>query len=202
MSQTIYTQIASGDTPAAGTVNVYAKSGKLFTKDSAGNEFCCSVGASTGIVAITQGGTGASTAAAARTALGVAAASHSHAAAQIPGNVVEFVYRQGGDATDWSRQGTTDYDLDPSDVQMVGGVIRVVVATGDLIGNSTLTFPIAFTYKPIVFVPGATDGDVKRIYADLSTVTTTDINIWVELETANDLGNTNVDVPWVAFGEA
>lgn len=58
--------------------------------------------------------------------------------------VPQFYRRQGGDASDWSFSGTTNYT--PTSVRMQAGIVTAGVG-----GTVTVTFPAAFSNKPLVF---------------------------------------------------
>jgi hypothetical protein len=65
--------------------------------------------------------------------------------AMVPG----FLGRQGGSATDWTTAGTTHYET--------GISIRIQCGSIQSVGesNASVTFPVAFSQKPLVFItPG------------------------------------------------
>jgi hypothetical protein len=64
--------------------------------------------------------------------------------------VPQFYRRQGGSATEWATQGTTDYT--PTSVRMQAGSVSV---SGN--GTVAITFPVAFSYTPLVFVTNIHD---------------------------------------------
>lgn len=53
--------------------------------------------------------------------------------------------RQGGSATNWATNGTTDYDVSGDDVLVQAGTKRS--SSG---GDVTVTFPVAYSQPPIV----------------------------------------------------
>lgn len=71
-----------------------------------------------------------------------------------------FLCRQGGSATIWDTGGTTAYY--PSEVLIQAG--RTIVSSG---GTTTVTFPRAFAYTPIIFiVPEVTNSDIYGTTVD------------------------------------
>jgi hypothetical protein len=60
--------------------------------------------------------------------------------------VPQFYRRQGGSASDWSAVGTTTYT--PTSVRMQAGSVRWTGGAASS-GNVTVTFPVAFSDKPI-----------------------------------------------------
>ena len=64
-------------------------------------------------------------------------------------NFIPLIKRQGGDATDWSTSGTTEY-IPTNDIRMQMGVIRWTGAAAAS-GNVAVTFPEAFDDVPICF---------------------------------------------------
>jgi len=94
--------------------------------------------------------------------------------------------RQGGSATVWTTQGTTTYT--PAAVRIQAGS-RLIASTG------TVTFPVAFSYAPIVIAIVDAVGD--RLAVTLGGVTSTQVafNVW------NDAGTGgNGTVYWMAIG--
>lgn len=61
--------------------------------------------------------------------------------------VPQFIRRKGGNATDWSIAGSNDYT--PTTVRMQAGVVTGAGGGG---GTITVTFPVAFSNKPIGLV--------------------------------------------------
>jgi hypothetical protein len=200
MSQTYYGEIATGNTPAATTVNVYAKSGKLYSKDSAGNEWCLSMGASTGILAIAQGGTAATTAAGARTNIGAAAASHSHPNTDMDEFFFFLDERQGGHASNWGTPGSTDQSVTGVNVKVKMGAIEVPLTPAQTSNSAEIVYDEAFNFTPLVFL---TLGDTDRVITMyLYDNRTTGFEIRLLGDEALDRGAlaVGITVNWIAFG--
>lgn len=76
--------------------------------------------------------------------------------------VPQFYRRQGGHASDWSISGTTTYT--PEAVRMQAG--RVAVSGG----SATITFPVAFSGRPVVVLTPSSDARVWVVGAETSFV--------------------------------
>jgi hypothetical protein len=104
--------------------------------------------------------------------------------------IAQFYRRQGGDETDWSISGTTTYT--PSAVRLQGGVI-VTSSTPTLV-----TFPTAFSQKPIVLV--SLRGNSFSNYTPvIVAVTATTFQVAVT-NSAGDGYVNNETVNWLAIG--
>lgn len=109
----------------------------------------------------------------------------------IVGNrVPQFYRRQGGSATDWSSPGTTTRT--PTTVRIQAGVITVGAGS-----FTTVTFPTAFSDKPIIQVTlvkatgGVPSNDDQIVIIQSVTATTVDIGHGDSVDR---------DIHWVAFG--
>jgi hypothetical protein len=76
---------------------------------------------------------------------------------KVGAGVSQFIKRQGGNASDWSFTGTTTY---PSSGMLAGarmqaGAREVTFIGGQFTGGLAITFPQAFSNKPLVIVGGA-----------------------------------------------
>lgn len=103
---------------------------------------------------------------------------------KVGNRVPQFYRRQGGSATVWSTQGTTDYT--PTTVRMQGGA-RVVAST------ATVTFPVAFSQAPLVLATSVQ----ARTFAAVTAVSATQctLSLW------KDDGTQVTDVVyWLAIG--
>lgn len=108
------------------------------------------------------------------------------AGARVP----QLPRRQGGSATDWNAPGTTTYT--PGAVRMQCGA---VVTAPD--GFAIITFPIAFSAVPLVFVTQATNGG--NIGIDVVSITTSQLTVFTM--NAGDSGaNGSRTVNWLAIG--
>lgn len=97
------------------------------------------------------------------------------------------IYRQGGSATDWSINGTTNYGATLTR-QQVGAV-----ACGNG-GSVVVTFPVAFQYAPIV-VTGLQAGWDRTVVIDQVSAT------GVTFVCRDQAGNpANAVVMWTAIG--
>lgn len=106
--------------------------------------------------------------------------------------------RQGGNATNWAVAGTNNYDVSEEEVIVQTGVVSS--GTG---GPATVTFPVAFSEKPVVMVStfGGNAGDTpltQNAFAEASSVTTTTVQVL----TFNTSGTqSNQAVAWIAIGK-
>jgi len=66
--------------------------------------------------------------------------------------------RQGGNASNWSTQGTTNYA--PTGTRIEGGVRSVSISTGS--GSRTITYSSAFTERPIILLCGDNSSGTTR----------------------------------------
>jgi len=69
--------------------------------------------------------------------------------------VPQFYRRQGGSATVWATPGTNNYT--PTAVRMQEGVFSVSLTGGALSSTVTITFPVAFAYRPILALAISSD---------------------------------------------
>lgn len=114
--------------------------------------------------------------------------------AKIPAALVEGIVkkRQGGSATDWDVQGTTNYDVSASAVKIQTGVKQI---TGD---PTVVTFPEAFTQKPIVLGVQHANSITNNVTVRITAVTTTTVSITtIDM---NGAVNTGQSVAWIAIG--
>jgi len=69
---------------------------------------------------------------------------------KVGNRVPQFYRRQGGSATAWNAAGANNYI--PTAVRMQGGSITVTITAGQMNGHVAVTFPVAFSYAPLVIV--------------------------------------------------
>lgn len=69
---------------------------------------------------------------------------------KVGDRVPQFYRRQGGASGSWATAGTTNYT--PGPVRMQAGVVTVAVADGTTNNGAAITFPVAFSDKPVVLV--------------------------------------------------
>lgn len=74
---------------------------------------------------------------------------------KVGNRVPQFYRRQGGSATVWSTPGTNNYT--PTAVRMQEGVFSVSLTGGALGSTITITFPVAFAYRPIMALAISSD---------------------------------------------
>lgn len=107
--------------------------------------------------------------------------------------------RQGGSATDWTTAGTTNFT--PGETIVQAGVVNVSYSSGT--GTATVTFPTAFSQKPLIqlTVYNAASSTKRKILATVESVSTTQLVIRTYL-TDEGTGSSSVDVGWEAMGQA
>jgi len=114
---------------------------------------------------------------------------------KVGNRVPQFYRRQGGSATYWDTVGTTDYT--PTSVRMQAGAIQVIVPNGATTGNTTITFPVAFSAKPLVFVTLLAN-DANLIYAGYQGVGASTVRI--DVHVSGTTGDRGFNVNWLAIG--
>ena len=92
--------------------------------------------------------------------------------------------RQGGSATDWNTAGTTNYALTTAKMQC---------GAASLDAGGVVTFPVAFSQKPIVFL---TTGQGDAAYFSILTLSATQFSV------AQTSGTGAKVVFWIAIGPA
>jgi hypothetical protein len=101
--------------------------------------------------------------------------------------------RQGGSATDWTSPGTNTYDYSATNTFTQCGAKIVTGATGTFI-----TFPTAFSQKPLVFVSMLTAA-TQNVWARVRSVSTTQCEVGIMTDTTT--GGTSEVVAWMAIGQ-
>lgn len=105
---------------------------------------------------------------------------------KVGNRVPALTRRQGGGATNWSTAGTTTYT--PTTVRMQVGCL-------DVTGSTTVTFPVAFSYTPIVIATYAVSDNSYFVTATSVSTTQVTLNVWTDAGAAG-----NGDVNWLAIG--
>lgn len=109
--------------------------------------------------------------------------------------------RQGGSSTDWNSGGTTNYT--PSNPKIQVGVtpsITLSFLSGTLYGGgTTITFPVAFTNKPIVFATMTSSGSAGANATSIQITSITNTQMYLSMfGTGSGLILT---ASWMAIGE-
>jgi hypothetical protein len=101
--------------------------------------------------------------------------------------------RQGGDANNWQTAGATGYT--PANPKIQCGV-KEVTTNASGVGSATVTYPVAFTNRPVVLcvIGGDSGGSINVSFSDDSTTAMTVRVLKV------DLGITTVQVNWMSVG--
>lgn len=106
--------------------------------------------------------------------------------------------RQGGSSTIWNTKGTTTYT--PTAARIQAGESEIVCAADS--GSVTITFPVAFSYAPIVFVGPCiqTAGSTRGNFV-FTKSTESASSVKIEVYGADGLGSTfTVRFSWMAIG--
>ncbi len=103
--------------------------------------------------------------------------------------------RQGGTAGDgnWTTAGTTNVDTSAKAVFIQTGSGQAAGATGNFV-----TFPIAYTYTPNVFV-SVVSAATQNVWARVRSVSTTQFEVGILINTTT--GGTSELVTWLAIGQ-
>jgi hypothetical protein len=102
--------------------------------------------------------------------------------------------RQGGNASDWSVPGTTNFDTSATNTFIQSGSATVAGTTGS---ETTITFPVAFTQTPVVIVSTGPPQGANVNFA-VNTPTTTNFKSRI-LFTGG--GSQSEVCNWIAIGQ-
>ena len=114
-------------------------------------------------------------------------------------DVPHLYRRQGGSATVWNTQGSTDYT--PTSVRMQAGSRQVSLSAGGTYGEQNITFPVAFSDVPLVLTSIITDlslltGPYAAYALNLAAASST----LAVKRTSNADGAQSLLVSWLAIG--
>lgn len=114
---------------------------------------------------------------------------------KIQYRVPTLAKRQGADSNNWNdgQGSSSDYTL--TNVKMEVGVKDIIIANGFDNGSTTVTFPTAFAYIPLVFVTLASSADCRAIITSLSTTSVT-----IRVYRSSTSGSLDVSISWLAVG--
>lgn len=125
----------------------------------------------------------------------------------IAGNrVPQFYRRQGGSATDWNAVGTTSRT--PTSVRQQAGAIAVTGLAASHTGSITVTFPVAFSAIPLIFVcvTGTNANDERYAICSVANPTATNFLLVVTKTDGSGGGGSDnfqgasLNVQWFAVG--
>lgn len=100
-------------------------------------------------------------------------------------------YRQGGSATDWYVAGTTNYSASKTIMQT--GCFNIPKYNTSY-GFGTVTFPVAFSQKPIVLISSVEYAGNTLVATEITTTT------FKASYNGSDLSG-GLDISWIAIGE-
>ena len=110
-----------------------------------------------------------------------------------------YYHREGGSATNWMLAGTTNY-THLVNVTMQMGVATVGFNNSPTSDEVTVTFPVAFTNAPVIFLGGcaSTDGiSTSPVFGSFRSPTATN---FVMAGHARDDTSITTTIPWLAIG--
>jgi hypothetical protein len=107
--------------------------------------------------------------------------------------------RRGGDATNWSVAGTTNYTPGTTDGARIQCGSATTIHAGGTTATATVTFPTAFSAIPLIVAQVAVGGPTDPIVVETFTPSTTGFT--VKTRTATGLGITeSITINWIAIG--
>jgi len=116
------------------------------------------------------------------------------------GNRVPQLYRRkGGHSDDWDVYGGTTYT--PGAVRMQCGVFPLTIATPGTSDAVTISFPVAFSYPPIVFITlqRSFNSPLWHIHVIDGNTTTSQFDVYADRETNPGVDQTAY-IAWLAIG--
>jgi hypothetical protein len=120
-------------------------------------------------------------------------------AAMAGGGVPVLTDRQGGSATDWSAQGTTNYSVGNASIQV--GASIVTIPAGESSEGLSVTFPVAFAQPPLVVAQIQTaETPVAIVLFSSSGSASTHLFGVRTADGSNVADDTVVGIDWIATG--
>jgi hypothetical protein len=120
-------------------------------------------------------------------------------AAMAGAGVPVLTDRQGGSATDWSAQGTTNYSVGNSSIQV--GASIVTIPSGESSEGLSVTFPVAFAQPPLVVAQIQTaETPVAIVLFSSSGSASTHLFGVRTADGSNVADDTVVGIDWIATG--
>lgn len=114
-------------------------------------------------------------------------------------HIIQFPERQGNSATDWQDQGTSN--LDTGSIVMYGGARNLVIQAGNADATApNITYPFAYSDKPLVFVQCVT---TENVVAMVENITAADFDVHVVRKDETDTGSAwTILILWWCVGGA
>ena len=117
---------------------------------------------------------------------------------KVGNRVPAHAKRQGGHATNWNIPGITNYT--PTAVRMQCGSVEITIADIQMGGYVAVTFPIAFSAIPNVFVTWGVRGLPLDVYAVKIAEQVSASVVTIGAERSGLSGEVVVEVRWLAIG--
>jgi len=114
---------------------------------------------------------------------------------KVGNRVPQFYRRQGGSASDWSANGSTNYT--PTTVRMESGATEITISNGNSYGTVNITFPTAFSNVPLVF---ATVGENVNAISLVLVTSVSSGGATLRINRATTSGDETRTVYWLAIG--
>jgi hypothetical protein len=114
---------------------------------------------------------------------------------KVGNRVPQFYRRQGGDANNWATYGTTTYT--PTTVRQQAGVLRMNWSGAGESSDFTVTFPVAFSYTPVV-IAQVLNADYMYCFR-IKSITSTTVTFRAKNVDGLLIGN-DISIHWFAVG--
>lgn len=116
---------------------------------------------------------------------------------KVGARVPQFYRRQGGDASTWNTAGTTTYT--PGAVRMQAGVVSGAFSGGTPeTGGVAITFPVAFSDKPIVLAMVESASTNYQYATSVTLITASGCQVYWRIDGHGSAGT--LKVHWLAIG--
>jgi hypothetical protein len=109
----------------------------------------------------------------------------------------QYYRRQGGSASYWNTAGTTDYT--PGEVMMQAGAIQDSMLSGVTVDTVTITYPVAFTGTPLIFLT-LFDPSIDQMFYMQSRGDPGLTSFVVRIQRASATGDITYNIQWLAIG--
>lgn len=110
---------------------------------------------------------------------------------------LNIVGRQGGSATNWNTQGTTNYV--PASAKVLAGTGRITFS-GTSSSSVEITYPTAFTYNPVILLTSKANAVAPASTSRFATGNETNTRFFAFAELTG-IATGTLDFFWMAIGE-